>query len=234
MPNWPCLCLSCIQRRRRKAVIFKNMKKLFLTGVLFGIVNFAQATPYTFTTTSSIIETMSGESYYNWGINSGLSSLQSDLSSGQQILSATLTYDNIQFTVAGPNLGGAGWLYTQLLGTSASSGITTHTDNDATTDAFGASGIQINKDVFAKTGGPAVNLLETFASGAITLLTTDIKNGFIDIGIDPDCVYKDTGIVLTINTGSTTNHTSVPDAASTAMLLGASLSCIGLLRRKLS
>jgi hypothetical protein len=208
------------------------MKKMFLAGVLLGVLNLAQATPYTFTTTS--LENMSGESYYNWGINSGLSSLQSDLTSGQQILSATLTYNGIIFTVAGPNLGGQGWLYTQLLGTSASSGITTHTDNDATTDAFGASGIQINKNVFTKVNQPAVNLLETFTSSAITLLTTDIKNGFIDLGIDPDCKYTDTGIVLTITTGSTTNHTSVPDAASTAMLLGAGLSCIGLLRRKLS
>ncbi|HEX3856293.1 MAG TPA: hypothetical protein VHY30_03230 [Verrucomicrobiae bacterium] len=207
------------------------MKKLFLAGVLLGVLNFAQATPYTFTTTS--LKTMSGESYYNWGINSGLTALKADLTGGEQILSATLTYNNIQFTVAGPNLGGAGWLYTQLLGTSASSGITTHTDNDATTDAF-TSGIQIYKDVFAKAGLPAATLNEIFGVSALALLTADVLNGFIDIGIDPDCVYKDTGITLTINTGSTTNYTSVPDAASTAMLLGAGLSCIGLLRRKLS
>jgi len=216
------------------------MKKIFLALGLCGVLNFAQAASYSFTTTA--LETMSGEDYYSWDITGGLSALETSISSsgGYTIASATLTYNNIAFTVAGPNLAGAGWLYTQLLGSqdllsyTLATGVTYSSDGDATTDAFGT-GIEINKNIFAHTSNTPTTLTENIAavSGGTTLLTSDILAGFIDIGIDPDCVYTNYNITLSITTEAKPSL-KTPDAASTAMLLGAALSGLGLLRRKLN
>jgi hypothetical protein len=216
------------------------MKKIFLTLGLCGILDFAQATPYTFTTTG--LTTMSGESYYTWGIttqSSVLSQLQTALNGGQTLLDATLTFNNLKFTTAGPYLNGGGQIWSVLLGSTfnsknINSGITTYTDNDLPSNAFGTSGQLINKDTFSKTFSTAITLSDAFTSADLTLLAQDILAGFINLGIDPDCVFTDSSISLVIDTQpAITNKTSVPDGASTAVLLGAALSGIALLRRKL-
>lgn len=218
------------------------MKKLALIGFGIGILNLAQATStsYNFSTTS--LTTLEGNDYYSWDITSGLTSLENALSTtgGQTITSATLTYYGFEFTAAGSNLNGGGQLWTQLLGAkttlpnSVASGVTYGVDNDAITDAFGTSGVLINKDSWTGTFTTPTTLTEYIdpVAGATALLTSDVLGGFIDIGIDPDCKFVDTSICLTINT-ATKNVPSVPDQAMTASLLG--MSFLGLLafRRKL-
>jgi hypothetical protein len=60
-----------------------------------------------------------------------------------------------------------------------------------------------------------------------TTLTAYAVDGHFAIGIDPDCHYTDSSIVLSI----TYSPQSAPDAGSTAMLLGIALPILALFRR---
>jgi hypothetical protein len=201
------------------------MKKLFLAGVLLGIVNFANATSYTTTGLSSI----DGNNTYTWGIDA--TALK-----GQTVTAATLTFYNIKLTANGPFESG-GELWTHLLDFSSSSSVGVKTgvaDNDALTDGFASQGVYIGHQHFASVGTTYASLTyDLGALGDLTQLTSYLADGYFGFGIDPDCHYTDTSIQFNIST--TTSHgVPTPDAASTAMLLGAGLSCLGLLRRKLS
>jgi len=225
------------------------VKHSLLIGLGVSLLNLAHATPFTFTTTS--LTTMSGENYYSWDITSGLSSLKNQLQHGYQISSVTLTYYGFQFTSAGPNLHGGGQLWSELLGyqdtlahsAGSGTGVTYSSDNDNISDAFGPNSttgshkqLLINKDVFSHTFTTPTTLVENLGNiaGAIALLTADIlsASSFIDIGIDPDCAFKDSKICLTINTTNKPVH--VPDTTATAGLLGVSFLGLLVLRRKLA
>lgn len=218
------------------------MKKLFLAGLLACSLNYAHATAYNFTTTS--LTTLDGSYYYNWYIGSGLTALQNDLNaSGSYISSASLTFNNFTFTAAGSAVsaasGGAykGYLWTQLLPGkpwTTSYSASAKTDSDVATDGF-TTGLLINQDKFVNTFTTPITLTDTFGTQALLdLLTTDIKSGFIDIGIDPDCHYYDSSIVLNITTDTRTNHISVPDSTTTFGLLGISMLGLAMVRRTFS
>jgi hypothetical protein len=61
----------------------------------------------------------------------------------------------------------------------------------------------------------------------LATLTSYTADGHFAIGIDPDCHYTDSSIVLSI----TYSPQSAPDAGSTAMLLGIALPVLALFRR---
>jgi hypothetical protein len=165
---------------------------------------------------------MNGNYYYEWGISWSLPA-------GDQITSATLTYNNIQLTSFGKN--NPGLLWTHLLN-SATAGVTTETDNDKGSDAFGVS--VTGKNLFlGKQTFPTLNQTRSFSYNLdLTTLSSYLADGKFGIGIDPDCVFKDSSIVLCINYGPTGGQ-SVPDGGATAILFGATMVGLGWISRKM-
>jgi hypothetical protein len=198
----------------------KNLKRLFWVCSLLGTISAAQAATITFSPTgigTSPGGTMDGTYYYTWGINWSVPS-------GNQITAATLTYNNIELTSFGNN--NPGILWTHLLDTSSGSGttgVTTGTDNDNGSDAFSGQGLLVGKQSF-----PTLNVATTISySLDLPTLISYAADGHFAIGIDPDCHYTDSSIVLSI----TYSPQSAPDAGSTVMLLGIALPVLGLFRR---
>ena len=204
------------------------IKKFALGAILcVGTLNLAQATQFTYNFSPSGMGTIDGLYYYEWG-------LSWNLPSGQSIVDATLTYSSIYLTTADANPPAK--LYSTLLN-SAPKGVTSYYDgdNNVQNPGPGPGVFLLGTAPFGGVGSGYSSLQYDFANitGALSALNADIADGVFGIGIDPDCYYSVGGIKLTITTSDQPpGNTRVPDAASTAMLLGAALTGIGLLRRK--
>jgi len=201
------------------------MKKLILGIILAGAFNLAQATDYTYTFNQTGLNDMPGGNvYYEWGLSWGLPA-------GQTIVDATLTYSDIKL-ISG---NATDYLYSSLLN-SAPKGLTTYNDPQLDTPSpTGAGVLLLGTATFKGVGSSYNSLSYDFANitGALAALNTDVADGEFGIGIDPDCHYTDNGICLTITTTDNGKpHTTVPDAASTAMLLGLAFVGLGIFRRK--
>ena len=205
------------------------MRKLVIAGILFGALNLARATQYTYNFSPIGLGTMDGLDYYEWGISW-------NLPAGQTIVDATLTYSSIYLTT--PDANPPARLYTTLLNY-ANKGVTSYYDGDnnaANPTPNGTTIFLLGTAPFAGVGSGYPSLVYDFAniSGALSRLNTDIADGQFGLGIDPDCYYTDTGITLTITTSDGSQpHNSVPDATSTAALLGAVVAGMAVFRRKL-
>jgi len=202
------------------------MRKLLLGAMMAGAINLAQATETTYTFSPTGLSSMDGENYYEWGISW-------NLPAGQTIVDATLTYSDIKLTTSDPN--GAGTLWSTLLQSPPKAGVSTFTDNDnPEQNPSGAGVFLLGSQTFAAKGTMYTSLSYDFddITGALSTLDTDVASGLFGIGIDPDCIYTNAGITLTITTQPAGTHISrTPDAASTAMLLGLAFLGIGLYRR---
>jgi hypothetical protein len=196
----------------------KNLKRLFWAFPLLGAVTAAHATTIDFSPTG--MGTIDGNNYYTWNVNWSVPS-------GNTITAATLSYNNMILTGFGNN--NPGILWSHLLNTSSGSGTTgvvTGTDNDLGTDKFASQGLFLGKETF-----PVLNVAHNFSySLDLTTLASYASDGHFAIGIDPDCHYTDSSIVLSITYGSLPPQ-GVPDAGSTVMLLGIALPLLGLFRR---
>ncbi len=194
-------------------------------GLLAGICGFAQAT-----TVTSTLTTLSGEDAYAWGI-------QINVPTGDQITSATLTFNNITLTASG-NSQGTGILYADLLN-SSNSKLSTYTDNDDAGDYFtsksspysGASVTGLGSDFFAKVGGSATTWNVGLSLSELTALNSYLSDGFFAIGLDPDCHYTVGSITFTYTVGKP-NIVTTPDGATTSLLFGASLLGLEVFRRQ--
>ena len=191
------------------------LRRLLLALGLLSVISAAQATTVSFNFSPAGLGTMDGIYYYTWSINpSGLPNVGT-------ITAATLTYNNAILTSVGQN--NPGILWTHLLDTSSGTGTTsfaTGTDNDNGSDAFTGRGLLLGKELF-----PALNVSHNFSYNLdLPTLKSFLADGHFAIGIDPDCHYTDSSIVLRLTY-------STPDAGSTAGLLGVPLLLLGLFRR---
>ena len=203
------------------------MKKLILALILVGSLNLGRATDYTYNfNPTGLPATLDGSYYYEWGISWSLPT-------GQSIVDATLTYDNIKLTIAGINP--PDYLYSTLLA-SAPKGVTSYYDGDDNVLHPSGTGVfALGKAPFNSVGSSYSSLQYDFAgiSGALAALDADVAGGQFGIGIDPHCHYSYSSITLDIVTTDNGHpHGLVPDAAATAMLLGMALVGLGIYRRK--
>ncbi len=198
----------------------KSFKSLIFGFSLVGAICAANATPVTVTFSPTGLGTMDGTYYYTWGVNWSVPT-------GDSITAASLSYNNIKLTSFGIN--DPGILWSHLLNTTSGSGtasVTQGTDNDNGSDAFASQGLYLGKATF-----PTLNVAQNLSYPVdTTTLTSYASDGHFAIGIDPDCHYTDTLIVLSI-TYDALPPQSVPDAGSTVMLLGIALPLLGLFRR---
>jgi hypothetical protein len=151
-----------------------------------------------------------------------------------------LTFSSVTLTHSG-NSAGNGYLYTDLLNLSTT-GVSTSVDNDAAGDYFAGlsqfSGVNSSKlsslgTAFFASVGTTLNLTYSLSAAQLISLNAYLAAGGLSIGIDPDCTYTVGGLSFTYTTGSGgIPHTPVPDLATTAYLLGASLLGLEVLRRK--
>jgi len=191
-----------------------------MTLPVLGAVFTAQATPITVNFSPTGLGTMDGTYAYQWGINW-------TVPTGNEITAASLNYTTVKLTSYGKNKPGILW--SNLLNTSGGSGTTgvaTYTDSDVGTDYWGSTGF-IGKELFP-TLNVAHNLAYTLDLPTLDAYATD---GHFAIGIDPDCYYKDSSIVLSITYDKSMTPASVPDGGSTVLLLGLALPLLHMFRR---
>ena len=189
--------------------------------VLGGVFT-AQATPITLKFSPTGLGTMDGTYAYKWGINW-------TVPTDNVITAASLAYTDVKLTTYGIN--NPGILWTNLLDTTSGSGttgVTAYTDWDAGTDYWGSTGL-VGKALF-----PTLNVAQSFSYALdLAMLKTYAGDGHFAMGIDPDCYYKDTSIVLSISYDQllTPGGSQVPDGGSTALLLGLALPLLRMFRR---
>ena len=206
------------------------MKKIALIAGLIGVYGLAQAT--TINAPGSLVGTsvLNGNNAYAWNITTVV------VPTGQQVDSATITFSNIKLTSA--NSTGIGYLYTDLLSLrSTTLAVSSYTDNDAAGDYF-ASQSFFNSSLGTKTFptvGTTLSWSYVLNSAQLLSLNSYVAAGGFSFGIDSDCYYNVGALSFTYTTATTTvPHGGVPDAATTAYLLGASLLGLEVLRRKLT
>ena len=162
--------------------------------------------------------TLNGTYAYTDGI--GIS-----LTAGQSITAAEIDWTNVKLTSSG-----TGKLYTDLIN-SKTTGLKSYTDNDSAGDylttMFSAGNItSVGTATFlsgiALTFGYVLNTSELAALNSY--LTSG--NGVFNIGFDPDCTYTAGGLSFTYTVGS------VPDGATTALLMIIGLAGVEMFRRK--
>lgn len=207
------------------------MKKTCIIGLLAGICGLANVVSATTIITptvsgqdySSLVPANAGYShafeyghYYEWGIN---------LANGTQLTAATVTVNATLYNTT------TGTLFVSLLDQTAVTGITQTSYSGETKGG---------PDYFANKTGFVDDTSKSFTKGqpttmTFTLTADDLTNlnaylagqtatyeGF-DIGFDPHCTYAVSSLSITYST---------PDAATTVLLLGASLMGLEVFRRK--
>ncbi|MEI6192974.1 MAG: VPDSG-CTERM sorting domain-containing protein [Verrucomicrobiota bacterium] len=193
------------------------MKKALLAGLLIGSLNFAQATSITLTSGS----TLHGANAYEYLVS---------LTAGQNITAATLTFNNVKLTASGWNTFSYDLINRQDATTAISADADTQGDYFTSHSPYSSTAVQLGTKTFRL--GETWNSTYTFSGATLSTLNTYAADGFFNFGFDPDCTYSVGSIVFNYTAQTVTNHTSVPDSATTVMLLGASLVSLVALRRK--
>ncbi len=204
------------------------MKKLILIGITVGIASLAQANTIAITSSSTTIH--GGTAYIDQKTFTHVI-----LAQNQQITSAYLTFSSMQMTGQGVY----DTVYYDLInGKNGTTTISTGGEYNydwlqSNPSKYSGSLDQIGSQYFSQLNQTLNNVQSPyFSTQALSDLTTDLANGFIDIGLDPNCTYSIGSI--TLNYTITQSNTPVPDQAMTVSLLG--MSFLGLLafRRKLA
>ena len=123
--------------------------------------------------------------YYTWGINPAIPS-------GDTIVSASLSFDNISNYDSGPNT-----LWVHLL-ERARPLVVVHTDTLGGGDDFGGQGILLNQ--WIDLSASPQDITYNFDSGELTELIGYLGDGNFGLGFDPDCHFLNDGVTLTLNT----------------------------------
>jgi hypothetical protein len=209
------------------------MKKIVLAGLLFGALNFAQATSVSISAPSGIVGTaaLDGTYAYLWSVPLN-----------QDVTSASITFSGITETLRGNGNDisvDVGSFIGMAVGQSSAPAPGNYAkiyDGDALGDAFKANttGSTPTATYLGKESFPSLNVPETwtFNIDAATL------NNYINAGnwgfeIDPDCHFTVGAITFTYDTATVITKTSVPDQATTAGLLGLTFLALLAFRRKL-
>ncbi len=218
-----------------------SMKKLVLSLIALGIINFAQATTITLVANSSSAvlksSSITGDKAYEFLFNLGLTP-------NETISVASINFNGIKFTSSEQKP----QIFTDLIsagGNTVGVSVVTPSDGDAAGDYFQSSSFsshdnatQIGDKLFYTTwtfwGRTYYNTITAPQTWSYALDPSDLNNGIFDIGIDPDCIYNVGSISFSYTTVQTPHPPSVPDTATTAGLLGASLLGLLALRRKLA
>jgi VPDSG-CTERM motif len=202
------------------------MKKILLVAVFVGLNSLVHAT--TINAPSSLVgaNVLDGNNAYSWGI-------AIPVPSGQTVASAQIDFTGITLTVA--NSSGTGFLYTDLLNSQTGNNVvTTKSDGDAAGDYWatqfsGANITSLGTKFFASVG-TTLTWSYVLNASQLAALNSYLAAGSFNIGIDPDCHYTVGGISFTYSLAPTTN--SVPDVATTALLLLFGLAGLEVFRRQ--
>lgn len=203
----------------------KIVKKICVIGFLAAICGLANATQIQINqinAPTSLIGTnaLNGSDAYEWGLSLG---------KGTQVTSAEIDFTSIKLTASG-NSAGTGLLWIDLL-KSNHTGLATAVDNDALGDYWstvfsGANITSFGSKSFASVGTSLTWSIILNSAQLVALNSYLAANaGVFNIGLDPDCHYNVGGLDFKYTT-------SVPDAAMTVLLLGASLLGLEVLRRR--
>jgi len=201
-----------------------DMRKLLLLGTLVGISSLAHATTIT---APASLDTLEGVDAYSWGISI-------PVPQGQTVASAEIDFTSV--TLQAANSSGTGYLYTDLLN-SQKTGVTTAFDNDAPGDywatQFSGANITTLGSQFFKSVGTTLTWSYVLNASQLSALNSYLTAGTFNIGIDPDCHYSVGSICLDYTLSPTNHNNSVPDAATTALLLALGLGALELVRRQI-
>jgi VPDSG-CTERM motif len=199
------------------------MKKFVIYLLSLGIASLACANTITVSTPGQL----NGDYAYSLGVNA-------NLPAGQEFSSMTISFDNIRLTSA-PK----GYLYVDLLNFNTP-GLQAIWDGDRSGDAFAddiqnGQGISLGVKEFSR-WNQTMSFSITLDSTELLALNTYAQDGIFDIGLDPDCFFwlPQSCCKVTYNCCPQPPPHNVPDGGSTALLLGATLSVLGWVRRKLS
>lgn len=172
--------------------------------------------------------------YYVWSINNSASNaLATALSSGQKIVSATLTYHNIWDWTKENNDNLATYLLQDNLtnppagGKWISPNVWQKWDNSSPAVVPWSSQSALVGNWNDPNGGSSTgfNLVYNFGTGLLTNLNSWAKDGNFGFGIDPDCHYFNDKVEFTVVTAP------VPEPGL-LFLVGTGLLGLGFIRRK--
>lgn len=201
------------------------MKKIFSIAAIVSINALVHATAITVTAPSSQLGTLHGTDAYSWGFSIG---------AGQTVTSASINWNNVQYIAQGNTL--QGQIFTDLLKLSTI-GVTTIPIQEPTSDYWAGTSTpytSIGTMTFTSPGHPnslSPSYVLTGAQLTALNLYLSADNGVINIGISPNCTYTDGGLTFVYTLAS--GNGSVPDGATTAMLLGLGLAGLAIFRRQL-
>jgi len=200
------------------------MKKILIIAAAFSLCGLAHAT--TVNVLSSA--TLNGTYAYTDGI--GIS-----LTAGQSITAAEIDWTNVKLASSG-NSQGTGVLYTDLIN-SKTTGLTTYTDNDSAGDylatKFPGNITSLGSKSFASVG-TTLSWSYVLNATQLTTLNSYLTSGIgvFNIGFDPDCTFPVGGLSFTYTVSSSPSIRTVPDGATTALLLIVGLVGVEMFRRK--
>lgn len=203
------------------------MTKICIIGIMAAICGIAQATTITPTVSgqdySSLVPSGGGQSHafeigngYEWGIN---------LASGVQLASVTVTVNTKLI-----NDPSGSTLYIGLIDAAPVTGVQ-ETGTSLSGDAYltGLTGFVFDQGTFFnnnQTQNAYLYITGANLSSLNSYLAAHSTSEGFDIGFEPNCTYIVNSMSITYTTKS------VPDAATTVLLLGASLLGLEIFRRK--
>ncbi|HZT21288.1 MAG TPA: VPDSG-CTERM sorting domain-containing protein [Verrucomicrobiae bacterium] len=190
-----------------------GFSKMVGVGAIMAMANWAMANSISVSLPSSL----DGNYAYAFGV-------RLNVPSGEKITGMTISFDNVQLTSA-PK----GYLYVDLLNSGFNlSGTKTYKDYDKPGDYFAGKGIALGTEVF-NYWFQTLSFSFTLTASQLAVLNGYVNDGIFGIGLDPDCGFKTKGKCwITCNYGPV----SAPDSGTTAILLGAALCGVVVLRRK--
>jgi len=214
------------------------MKHLLGVLAFATLVGGAQAATFTFTPNDNSGDAddlfdLDHHYAYTWGI-------QFDIPVGQQITGATLRIDNIWDWRPENDM-----LFIHLLDDPSATNsrlvrsIEDNTNDTVISDYFGPNGLLTTWSDPVGGVNNGFDLVYSFTAAQLATLTSYVTDsrptdsgstryGDFGIGFDPDCHYYNTGIKLTITTGTS----SVPDGGATVVLAGGAMLVLAAFRKK--